>query len=428
MKPRGSGRGGAERFAGSDEDNDTPDNQSVSSSQSETQSIIIDGENDEVDEISAQEDFEDKLKEVIESLTQKSAKSRSDGLKSLKVAFSKKYICDFLNGRKETVMDSLERCLKKGRGEEQALAAQCMAMALVQFGAGDDCDQLFGSVRPSLLVTLADTTMAPRARAACAETLGIGSFIAGGELEQVLGIMAALEKVFRASYLKGDQSVPNHTPDVAAMHNSSLAAWTLLLSIAPPSIINAFVDSHLSKVSELLSSPDLDLRITSGETIALIYELAREDDEEFEGDDVEELCASLRRLATDGHKYRAKKDRRQQRANFRDILRAVESDQGPDFRVKFGTECLEIDSWTRKRQYDMLCHLLGSGMNVHLMENDLVRDIFGLGSPIPQGLPIQKDSKTVRHQYNAAAFKARTKARAKFRDKRTVAMAMQAPA
>ncbi len=36
------------------------------------------------------------------------------------------------------------------------------------------------------------------------------------------------------------------------------------------------------------------------------------------------LCEMLKKLATDSNKHRAKKDRRQQRSSFRDILRAVE--------------------------------------------------------------------------------------------------------
>ena len=46
--------------------------------------------------------------------------------------------------------------------------------------------------------------------------------------------------------------------------------------------------------------------------------------QEFEGDDMYELCLKLKELATDSNKYRAKKDRRQQRSSFRDVLRAVE--------------------------------------------------------------------------------------------------------
>ena len=136
--------------------------------------------------------------------------------------------------------------------------------------------------------------------------------------------MKSLESIFRASYFKGDKTAPTHTPQVAGLHNAALVSWCLLLSIAPPSVVQNFIDSHLVKLPQLLESQDLDLRITSGEAIALMYELAREEDEDFEGPNVDSLCDKLKQLATDGNRHRAKKDRRQQRSSFRDILRAVE--------------------------------------------------------------------------------------------------------
>ena len=157
----------------------------------------------------------------------------------------------------------------------------------------------------------------------------------------------------------------------------------------------SFHFSHISKLQELLTSPCVDLRIASGEAIALIFNLARQKDEvkhsagcttsftnfvlnlwvsdrtpclfqEFEGENFYELCDTLKQLATDGNKHRAKKERRTQRSSFRDILRCVEEGDAPSYSVKFGIESIHIDSWPNKVQYDSLCHVLGTGMNVHL--------------------------------------------------------------
>lgn len=112
------------------------------------------------------------------------------------------------------------------------------------------------------------------------------------------------------------------------------------------SIFN-FYFSHIQRLVQLLESTDVDLRIGAGEAIALIYEGARQYNEDFgfevstddeiedpdgieqetsarHTQDMDELCTKLRQLATDSHKYRAKKDRKQQRSSFRDILRAIE--------------------------------------------------------------------------------------------------------
>lgn len=55
-----------------------------------------------------------------------------------------------------------------------------------------------------------------------------------------------------------------------------------------------------------------------------MFELGRDYHDDFAEDFIPDLVETLRQLATDSHKYRAKKDRKQQRATFRDILHYIE--------------------------------------------------------------------------------------------------------
>ena len=80
---------------------------------------------------------------------------------------------------------------------------------------------------------------------------------------------------------------------------------------------------HLRRMKFLLETSDLNVRIAAGEILALMYEMGRDINEDFVGDN-NGLCDLLRDLATDGNKHKAKKDLRQQRSSFRDILRTVE--------------------------------------------------------------------------------------------------------
>lgn len=68
--------------------------------------------------------------------------------------------------------------------------------------------------------------------------------------------------------------------------------------------------------------------MAAGEALAIAFELGRECSEDFADDFVTDLVDTLRQLATDSHKYRAKKDRKQQRATFRDILHYIEVRKG----------------------------------------------------------------------------------------------------
>lgn len=85
-----------------------------------------------------------------------------------------------------------------------------------------------------------------------------------------------------------------------------------------------FFFSTLAELSILLDSIHLEVRMATGELITIILEMAREceDMDEYEPD--EEFINKLRELATDSQKYRAKKDRKTQRSNFRQILHYVE--------------------------------------------------------------------------------------------------------
>jgi len=74
----------------------------------------------------------------------------------------------------------------------------------------------------------------------------------------------------------------------------------------------------------LLQTSDLGVRIVAGELLALMYEVGRNVQQDFGYRDRNGVCDSIRELATEGTKHVAKKDLRQQRSSFRDILKTIE--------------------------------------------------------------------------------------------------------
>ncbi|XP_059878534.1 interferon-related developmental regulator 2 isoform X5 [Delphinus delphis] len=337
---------------------------------------------DAVDEQGQQEDLEEKLKEYVDCLTDKSAKTRQGALESLRLALAAHLLPDFLLERRLTLADALEKCLKKGKGEEQALAAAVLGLLCIQLGPGPKGEELFHSLQPLLVSVLSDSTASPAARLhQCASALGLGCYVAATDVQ----------------------------------------AWALLLTICPSAHISRILDRQLPRLPQLLSSESVNLRMAAGETIALLFELTRDLEEDFVYKDMEALCSTLRTLATDSNKYRAKADRRRQRSTFRAVLHSVEGGECEEETVRFGLEVLYVDSWARRRVYAAFKDALGSGMHHHLQNNELLRDIFGLGPVLvldATALKACKISRFEKHLYNAAAFKARTKARSRVRDKR----------
>lgn len=75
---------------------------------------------------------------------------------------------------------------------------------------------------------------------------------------------------------------------------------------------------------QLLNSPHVEVRVVVGEIIAIMYERGRINEENFLISQLNELIELTKVLSKDSQKYRAKKERKAQRASFRDVLRYLE--------------------------------------------------------------------------------------------------------
>ncbi|TNM91254.1 hypothetical protein fugu_019634 [Takifugu bimaculatus] len=99
-------------------------------------STSVADEGGEASEDTAQEDFQYKLKGFIDSTVDKSAKTRQGALDGLKTAMATRILYEFISERRMTITDSIERCLKKGKGEEQRAAASLACLLCIQLGSG----------------------------------------------------------------------------------------------------------------------------------------------------------------------------------------------------------------------------------------------------------------------------------------------------
>ncbi|KAJ7385951.1 Interferon- developmental regulator 1 [Desmophyllum pertusum] len=411
QQPRKKGRRTVE-----DSDDEDSEMQSVTShaSTTGTSGDEADGFDEGAEEADVEDDFEQILAENIDGATQRSAKERQCALFAVQKALKSRIISDFISDRKITILDCIERCVKRGTTEDRVLASSIAVLLCVQLGAGSESQVVFKTLKPHLITVIQDKTARSAARSSCATALALCCFIASDDSDELCECLTVLEAIFdHKKTVKADE---------VGLYSSILLAWALLLSVTPSRQAYILINKHLRRMKTLLETSDLSVRIAAGEILALMYEMGRDINEDFVGDS-NGLCDLLRDLATDGNKHKAKKDLRQQRSSFRDILKTVEDGISPDEVVKFGTESIELCTWVQRRQYTALKDVLGTGVTVHLQENDLLRDIFDLG---PQLKPteVQKTSRYQRQLYNNAVSKARTLIRGKNRDKRNNALSM----
>ncbi|XP_068605370.1 interferon-related developmental regulator 2 [Brachionichthys hirsutus] len=419
-------KNGVKGESGASDDEMTSDVLSHCSSASESASVLEDGPGGEqVDEQTAQEETEDKLKQCVEYVTDKSVKTRLAGLESLRQAFSSRLLYDFLTERRLTLCDSLERSIKKGGGEEQSAAATVFTLLCIQLGGGDEAEEGFKMLRPILTAILIDNGASVAARQSCARALGMCCYVSAAEEgEDLIKSLTLLESIFMSSYPNREGTLPTPKPGIPGLHCAALQAWSLLVTLCPASRLTVLLHFHLPKLQACLQSSDVNYRIAAGETIALLVELGRDLDQDFEVEEEENLCRCLKSLATDSNKHRAKNDRRKQRSIFREVLHYIEIDDFTEERIRFGVESVHIDGWMRRRIYDAFKDIMESGVRHHLQFNPLLRDIFGLGPPLILDAVLKgsKISRFEKHLFNSAAFKARTKQRNKVRDKRADVM------
>jgi len=383
-------------------------------------------EEDGNEDLTQSELFEEKLRETIDLATQKSANGRVEALKALSKAFGKKFVPEFVDNQKLTIQDAIEKSLKKGKGAERVAAANLVTSLCIQLRG--EADDLYRDIKPIFVTLMTDNSAALQARIAIANNLGDICFLAAPAMAEVEAVMEIFEQIFTKQSSGGVELLPLCT--------AALSSWTLLATVLPFSRVYDLLLKHGKHFGMLLDAPDVDLRIATGEAIAVLYEFVTDSDdfegsdgEEGDGDDdkeelqelIEELSPKLKQLSTDSQKFRSKKDRKEQKHSFRDILRTIEEGDGYYEKVVINKrEKLEIDSWAMKKQYEMVCKALSSGSNLHLTENELIRGVFELGAPIPSLASVSTNvSKAQRQIANQQAFKWRTQTRGKNRDKRS---------
>lgn len=375
------------------------------------------------DGMSEIECYESKIKEAMDLALEKSVQTRVKALDALTTALQKRVMTSFLIDNYITMTDLVERALNKGKGSEMVAGAKLGSLMLLTLATYEEAEQVYHILQPLLLKIMKDPSATPAARQQCTTTLALSCFLACQDVSELQTTCTALHAIYAQSLPKGNGELPTPSAPVTAFHAAAVSGFCLLISIMSPTYVYSIADRFVNEMFSLLGSADVDMRITAGEAVALAYELARKHDDDYSWKREEELSTALNDLATDSQKFRAKKDRKQQRASFRDVIRTVDEDESPYEALTIGPQHqrqhIELDSWSMKLQYQALCNSLAQGVNHHFTFNVGVRNIYDLGPP-----PLKMDvnallrSKVKRPNHQSEATKSRIRARNKTRDNR----------
>ncbi|CAH0700213.1 unnamed protein product [Spodoptera exigua] len=403
----------------------TIDNMSETSAQSDLKSIHDDPESE------IQEKFEEKVLELIESLNARANAARASAFVSLRAALQRRALDGLLSSHRATLADHVSRALRRGKDGEKKAAAAIAPLLALQIGE-DGTEEFVREVRPALIAACTDKTASLDTRTECCSSLAVLCYLMEDDLSEILEVMRMYETIFSGSYLKGDGSVKvsGAAVDAGACHAAALDGWALLLPLLAPGHALALLTNQapsFARLGDLLEAVSLEVRMAAGTALAIAYETVTDDDGSAESltDLVDGLLPRLSELARDSHKFRAKRDRKLQRATFRDILKYFEEGEVPSMSVRVGVETASWSSWSGAASYGALAAALGGALQALAPRHLRLRAALGLDDVPPQPLPpTHKQTKLERHLQNNAACKARTLARKKNRDKRSAALAM----
>ncbi len=172
------------------------------------------------------------------------------------------------------MVECIHRCLKRGKLNEQVLAARALALLFIQFGYSTDSEYLMNETRETLVNLIKNDKLEAEVRAAvsrlhfrlvdkrtrftyffsfisyhalktqnpqCCRAIGLAQFIANDSPTSINETMSLLEGVFQGTCLKGDQTVKQHTKEIYQMHIDALASWSLLFSVLPLASISSLI-------------------------------------------------------------------------------------------------------------------------------------------------------------------------------------------
>ncbi|VDK55600.1 unnamed protein product [Anisakis simplex] len=369
------------------------------------QSVMADDELDNEGEDDVSNDLSSRLSEYLDNATNKNISIRLAAMNNIQMMLMKNYMIEELEKWTVTVMDFIEKTLKK-TDEEAYRAAVLLALICLQLG-----DSLSDQIEPiiNILVQIStDSSRCEKIRVQCLNTLSICTYLCVEQASTLSTCANSLRSVWITTKANSIST---------SVFSAALAGWSLLINQAGRRTLeSALLDE--SKLCAFIDGAQVDMRLSAGESLSVLYETAIETmGVAYRFPNHQHLLELLETLSTDSLKYRAKKDRRVQRFSFRQIYNFIKDQTAPSMKIKFSGETLELDSCGKKLLYDLLCGVLRGGMNLHLKSNPMLREIFDLG-PVPEHLPA-KMSKLQRMAIQNAMNKTRDLQRAKQRDKRS---------
>ncbi|KAI9594970.1 interferon-related developmental regulator-domain-containing protein [Syncephalis fuscata] len=317
--------------------------------------------------------WEDAFDQAVDDLSEKRLSIREKALNQLIDVLAHHYIVDKLDRCKETVIDSLKRCVKREKSaHENALGMRALSLCFITLGPGQDA--LFQDLCFSLKYIITHTGSA-ELREAGAIALAVSCFVGSEDAGDTFDLLN-----FYSQQLVSPSNTAANQPNA---QRAILNAFGLLLTcVDDMGYAKQIFTNTIAVHIRLLESPHTEVRMASGENIALMYELLSKNGVSTSGLDErrDAILLALYDLTNESSKRQSKKKRSVQKTVVRDVLHTIEDGEAPELKLKFHGKIFTFKSWNQLRRLQIFREVLGEGLHVHFKENDMLQDIFDFGA------------------------------------------------
>ncbi|KAI1495927.1 interferon-related developmental regulator-domain-containing protein [Biscogniauxia marginata] len=387
-----NGSRAASRYASEEEDMSGSDyDDSLASS-------VINSDDGEEASATWPERLRDRIAELLDR-KRSSTKGRESTLAAYTHLVRHHYAAEYVENQFNELIPALMKVVRGSSNNDETLAA---LKALTMTILSTQSETVYDHVYPTLKGVCHDSEEAP-VKVEAIEAMCIATMCGGGSVTAAEELMEFLMEIIESD----GHSI--EAADNGLVVGAALAAWGFVASNLDD--LQDQSEQALEAFTEQLDSTDVEVQIAAGTNIALIFEAAREHEEETDESwnlryDQHRLLQRMIALTKESSKSISKKSRKQLHASFNSVLTSLEHGKGPGYstarrmasnphtggskadfsqdfkeygyreKIRIHNISMVIDSWSLSARLEMLKPIIGGGLAVHYLENPAVKDLL----------------------------------------------------
>ncbi|RLN95770.1 hypothetical protein BBJ28_00015955 [Nothophytophthora sp. Chile5] len=328
------------------------------------------------------------LEGAVEELTEKRDATKVRALQKILTLLRGSVLSDRVQSSKVTLTSNTLGCLKKRAKESGSLALRVLGVLAVTLGS--DEQEFFDDIVAPVQRIFTDRGDAAL-RVEAVYTLSIACFVCCPDDEPKWDLLEAL-----GGFLVAAKDAEDDGHDEAefpeALTIAAMECWAFLVSFFRPSTIvskvynaESIVSGHVAALAAFVRGGINPLvRASACEVLALLvqfkYSTAADDGwtyaRESSGSPIGGLESRIEGYMRESGKSIGKKNRKAQRSTLKEVLETLQTGEGPHKELQADSETLAVSTWSRFFQAHVFRRALQSGFQTHLLENDVLREVF----------------------------------------------------